>query len=411
MYEERKLSNGIRVTTEDMPHMNSISLGVYVGAGSRYENGETNGAAHFTEHMLFKGTEKRTAADIAYETDELGGQFNAFTTKEYTCYYFKVLSEHFDKALEILADMVLNSKFDPDDIRREKTVIDEEISVYEDTPEDVVFDSLQYETWNRKNLGLEILGTHSTISKFDSSFLRTYFKNNYRPDNIVISAAGKFDREALYNKLEEAFSSLPPCPYRPPFTQAIYAPKTVKTKRDLEQLHLCLAFPSLKLGGRNTALSVLNTAAGGGMSGRLFQKLREERGLCYSIYSTFSSYTDTGIFMIYCGLSPSNCNEAIDLCRAELQRLKNEEIPGEELSRIKGQIKSNFLLSDESTSSRSSKMGRNVLLRGFCPANEATLNALEKITSAEILALSRETFDFDKMSISLVGKTDNINIL
>ncbi|MCD8091132.1 MAG: insulinase family protein [Clostridiales bacterium] len=410
MFEERKLSNGIRVVTDDMPHMNSISLGVYVGIGSRFENEETNGAAHFIEHMLFKGTKNRTAADIAFETDELGGQINAFTSKEYTCFYFKVLAEHFDKALDIFSDMLLNSKFDPDDIKRERTVIDEEISIYEDTPEDVVYDKLMYEIWGGKGLGLEIGGTHSSISKFDSNFLFSYFKNSYRPDNIVISAAGKFEREELCNKLEAAFSSIQPREYRQVFEPAVYTPQNIKIKRDLEQLHLCLAFPSLKFGERNTAVSVLNTAAGGGMSGRLFQKLREEKGLCYSIYSSTSSYTDTGIFSVYCGLSPSNCPEAISLCREELEKLKTEEISEEELSRIKGQIKSNYLLSDESTVSRSSKIGRNTLLRGFCPTNDEFLSSLEKINSAEILELSREIFDFDKMSISIVGKTDNISI-
>ncbi len=410
MFEERKLKNGIRVVMDDMPHMNSISLGVYVGVGSRFENEETNGAAHFIEHMLFKGTKKRTAADIAFDIDELGGQMNAYTAKEYTCFYFKVLAEHFEKALEILSDMLLNSKFDSNDIKREKTVIDEEISIYEDTPEEVVFDSLQYEIYGGKNLGLEILGTHDTISRFDSDFLKTYFKNNYRPDNIIISAAGRFEREKLCSQLEAAFAPLQPCAYRPTLTQAVYTRQTVTTKRDLEQLHLCLAFPSLKFGDKNTALSVLNTAAGGGMSGRLFQKLREEKGLCYSIYSTFSSYSDNGIFMVYCGLNPSNCKEAIDLCREELQKLKDEELSPGELSGIKGQIKSNFLLSDESTVSRSSKMGRNILLRGFCPSNEEALANLEKISSAEILDLSRKIFDFDKMSISLVGKTENITI-
>ncbi|MCC8097191.1 MAG: insulinase family protein, partial [Eubacterium sp.] len=337
MFEERKLKNGIRVVTDDMPYMNSISLGVYVGIGSRYEDEKTNGAAHFIEHMLFKGTEKRTAADIACETDEIGGQLNAYTTKEYTCFYFRVLSEHFEKALEILADMVLNSKFDDDDIKRERTVIDEEISIYEDNPEDVVFDKLQYEIWGRKNLGLEILGTHDTISAFDSSFLRSYFKNNYRPDNIVISAAGKFERERLYSQLEAAFSSLRPQSKEISFEKAVYTPKIVKTKRDIEQFHLCLAFPSPKFGEKSTALSVLNTAAGGDMSSRLFRKIREEKGLCYSVYSTFSSFTDAGVFMVYCGLSPSNYEEALSLCKAELQNMKEKEIPESELLKIKGQ--------------------------------------------------------------------------
>ncbi|MCD7778324.1 MAG: insulinase family protein [Clostridiales bacterium] len=410
MFEERKLKNGIRVVTDDMPYMNSISLGVYVGIGSRYEDEKTNGAAHFIEHMLFKGTEKRTAADIAGETDEIGGQINAYTTKEYTCFYFRALSEHLEKALEILADMILNSKFDDDAIKRERTVIDEEISIYEDNPEDVVFDKLQYEIWGRKNLGLEILGTHDTISAFDSSFLRSYFKRNYRPDNIVISAAGKFDRETLYSQLESAFSPLKPKNTEVSFEKAVYTPKIVKTKRDVEQLHLCLAFPSPKFGEKSSALSVLNAAVGGGMSSRLFRKIREEKGLCYSVYSASSSFTDTGIFMVYCGLSPSNCEKVLSLCRTELQNMKEEKISESELLKIKGQIKSNFLLSDESTSSRSSRMGRNVLLRGFCPSNEKTLSDLEKTNSAEILTICREIFDFDKMSISLAGKTEGISI-
>lgn len=411
MFEQRTLKNGIRTIVESMPHMNSVSLGVYVGIGSRYENRITNGAAHFIEHMLFKGTDRRTAEQIACEMDELGGQLNAYTTKEYTCFYFKVLSIHFEKALDILSDMLLNSKFDSGDISRERTVIDEEITVYEDNPEDVVFDKLQYEVWNRQGLGLEILGTHKTIAAFDRDFLVEYMEKNYRTDNMVISAAGSFDKEVLYSQLEAAFSPLKANSFRLEAVPCVYTPQRVVSKKAIEQLHLCIAFPSPGIGDRNYLLSALNTAAGGGMSSRLFQKIREEKGLCYSVYSTFSAYTDTGLFMIYCALNPKNLNEAVSLCKEELLRLKEEEIPADELERIKNQIKSGFLLSDEATSSRCSKLGRNLLLRGFCRNNETVLSQIDKITGKDVKGLSNEIFDFDKMSISLAGKNKNLKLL
>lgn len=410
MFVERKLSNGIRVVAEEMKYMNSIAFGVYVGCGSRYENDENNGIAHYIEHMLFKGTDKRSAADIAADMDELGGQLNAFTSKEYTCFYFKVLSEHFEKALEILSDMLTGSKFDKNDIIRERTVIDEEISIYEDTPEDLVFDRLQYEVWGRKNLGLEILGTHESISRFDHDFFVEYMKNNYRTDNIVLSAAGNFDTDSLCALLETAFSGFIPNSYRNTMTEAVYTPKNVVTYKDIEQLHLCMAFPSVKLSDKSYALSVLNTICGGGMSSRLFQRIREEKGLCYSVYSTYSSYVDTGIFMIYCGLNPSNLEEVKHICRDELEELKTEAISEEELGRIKGQIKSGFLLSDESTSSRCSKIGRNTLLRGFCRSNAEALDILDKVSLQEVRELAEHIFDFDKMSLSLVGKEGSFPI-
>ncbi|MCD8239546.1 MAG: insulinase family protein [Clostridiales bacterium] len=404
MFEQKRLKNGIRTIVEDMPHMNSIAMAVFVGIGSRYENEVTNGAAHFIEHMLFKGTYRRTAEETACEMDELGGQLNAYTTKEYTCFYFKVLSEHFEKALDILSDMLLNSKFDSDDIKRERTVIDEEISVYEDNPEDVVFDRLQYEVWNKKGLGLEILGTHDTIAAFDRDFLTDYKDKNYRTDNMVISVAGKFDKDKLYESLERAFSPLKPCEYRLEAEPGVYIPKRVAVKRSIEQLHLCLAFPAPAVIDGNYPLSVLNTAAGGGMSSRLFQKIREEKGLCYSVYSTCSLYSDASMFMIYCGLNPKNTEEAVKLCKEELLKLKEEKMPQAELERIKNQIKSGFLLSDEATSSRCSRYGRNILLRGNCRNVEQVLSEIDKIDGKIIKSLAEEIFDFDKMSISVVGK-------
>ncbi len=410
MFEERKLSNGIRLAAEEMKYMNSIAFGVYVGCGSRYENENNNGIAHYIEHMLFKGTYRRSAADIACEMDELGGQLNAFTAKEYTCFYFKVLSEHFEKALDILADMLVSSRFDEKDIERERTVIDEEISVYEDTPEDLVFDRLQYEVWGRKNLGLEILGTHESIRRFDRKFFIDHMSKNYRTDNIVIAAAGNFDTDKLTEQLERAFSAFKPISYRNTFTKAVYTPKKVETIKDIEQLHLCFAFPSIELSDKSYTLSVLNTVCGGGMSSRLFQKIREELGLCYSVYSTYSSYMDTGIFMIYCGLNPKNLPQVADVCQKELEKLKKEEISPRELQRIKDQIKSSFLIQDEGTSARCSKLGRNTLLRGFCRSNKETLELIENINPSEVRELAENIFDFEKMSVSLVGKEGSFRI-
>lgn len=410
MFDKRRLSNGIVVVTDDMKYMNSISMGIYVGCGSRYENEHNNGMAHYIEHMLFKGTHKRSAAELAFETDELGGQLNAYTSKEYTCFYFKVLSEHLKKALDIVSDMLLNSKFDREDIKRERTVIDEEISIYEDTPEDLVFDRLQYDVWGRKNLGLEILGTHSSISKFTREDFLEYMSNNYRTDNIVISAAGRFDREELYSMLENAFGGIKAVSYRSNAEKAVYTPSAVKTVRDIEQVHLCMAFPAFKTEERSYGLSVLNSAVGGGMSSRLFQKIREEKGLCYSVYSTFSTYMDAGIFMIYMGLSASNLEKAINICESELERLKTGGIGEEELLRVKGQLKSAFLMQDESTSAKCARIGRNMLLTGRYRSNEEALSLLEKVDNKEIKEISNIIFNKNLMSISIVGREKGINL-
>ncbi len=410
MFEERKLKNGIRVVAEKMEGMNSISMGVYVGCGSRYENDKNNGIAHFIEHMLFKGTGKRNAAAIAYDMDELGGQLNAYTSKEYTCFYFKVLSEHFEKGLDILSDMLLNSKFDPDDIKRERTVIDEEISVYEDTPEELVFDKLQEMTWGGKGLGYEILGTHKSIRGFDHDMLKAHLKNNYRTDNTVIACAGNFEYESLYKSLEEKFGGVTPVSYRSRLEKNIYTPAKTTVSKDIEQLHMCLAFPSAPYGENTYPLSVLNAACGGGMSSRLFQRIREEKGLCYSVYSTYSSYIDTGIFMIYCALNPSNFDEALTICREELKEIKAKGISGKELGRIKGQLKSSFLLQDENTASRCSKIGRNTLILGRTPTNAESLGLLEAVDESAVKELANSIFDFNKMSISLVGNLKGISV-
>ncbi len=410
MFEERKLKNGIRVVAERMESMNSIAMGVYVGCGSRYENEKDNGIAHFIEHMLFKGTGRRSAADIAYDMDEIGGQLNAYTSKEYTCFYFRVLSEHFEKGLDILSDMLLGSEFDSDDIKRERTVIDEEISVYEDTPEELVFDRLQGMVWGGKNLGLEILGSHESIKGFDRDMLLKHLKNNYRTDNTVIACAGNFIPERLYAALEEKFGDIAPVSYRNELEKSVYIPGKTTAWKDIEQLHMCIAFPSLAFGEKTHCLSVLNGVTGGGMSSRLFQRIREEKGLCYSVYSTYSSYIDTGIFMIYCALNPSNLHEALKICQNELEEIKAVGISETELGRIKGQLKSSFLLQDENTSSRCAKIGRNTLILGRTLTNAENLGLLDAVDVNSVRELAGRIFDFEKVSLSLVGNIKNVSV-
>ena len=408
----KKLDNGVKVVLEEIDYVRSISFGIWVRNGSRNEKPEYNGMSHFIEHMLFKGTENRTAKQIAEEMDAVGGQINAYTTKEYTCYHTRVLDKHFDRALDVMSDMFLHSRFAQSDIEKERNVIIEEINMYEDAPEELVHDTLQEAIWQESSLGQPILGTVESISKFHTEDMREFFENRYHTENTVISVAGHFDTEEMYTKLNKTLGQWK---RKSDFvyydTKTIYTPKIIKKEKDIEQVHLCIAFPALERDHtQKYALAVFNTIFGGGMSSLLFQKIREENGLTYTIYSYTSAYVDSGLFAIYGGMNPNQTEKVIQLIFEEIKALKQNKFPQKLIDVTKEQIISNFIIGRESTVNLMTSSGASVLLRGFVQDTEEILQQIEKITVEDIQNIIEKIFVKQNMSVSVVGNIKNINI-
>lgn len=399
------LKNGVTVVIEEMTGIRSVAFGFFVKNGSRNELLKENGISHFIEHMLFKGTKNRTATEIATEIDMAGGQLNAYTTKEYTCYYTRVLDESFEKAFEILSDMYFNSLFDDEEIKKELSVIIEEINMYEDTPDDLVYEQLQLEIWKNNSLGRAILGTKESIARFTHNDFLNYMEEHYTPENTVISVAGNVSVEKVTEVVEKYFSHWENKRKMPLIEAPIYVPCNILREKDIEQEHICISYPGLS----NTdddflTLSVLNTVVGGGMSSILFQKIREEMGLAYTVYSYNSGFFDTGLFTVYMGLNPENGKRAVETVRQELNELKNGNFSQEMVEKSKLQLKNNYLLSLESTSSVMSNMGRSQLLKNNVLTTEQLINKVDLITKERVTALAKRIFDTEKESISIVTK-------
>lgn len=411
MVNIKKLSNGIRIAIEEIPYVRSVSFGIWVKNGSRDENTENNGISHFIEHMLFKGTEKRSAKDIAEEMDALGGQINAYTTKEYTCYHTRVLDKHFKNAVDILSDMFLNSKFDDNDISRERNVILEEINMYDDAPEEVVHDKLQESIWKDSSIGMPILGTEETISNFNSDIIKDYFKKRYTNENTVISVAGNIKECEVMAFMEEYFGNKKPLEtFNEKQNKTVYYPSFIKNKKDIEQIHMCMCFPALKRDHENKYdMAVFNTIFGGGMSSRLFQKIREDKGLTYSIYSYISSFTDTGIFAVYAGMNPNQTEKVARLVYDEIEDIKNSILSEKIIKITKEQIISNYIIGTESTVNRMTALGGSVLLRNSVQTQEQIIENMEKVTPQSVFDIVNKILDFEKISISIAGNTDNID--
>jgi len=399
------LPNGVRVVTETIPFVRSVSFGVWVRNGSRNESPENNGISHFIEHMLFKGTEKRSAMEIADTMDAVGGQLNAFTSKEYTCYFTRTLDTHFDVALDVLSDMFFNSKFDASDIEKERGVILEEISMYEDAPEDLAVDLLQAHTFPQNPLGMSILGTPETISGFNTNNLKKFAAARYSPQNVVVAVAGNIDENAVLEKITAAFGSYAGEPDTFANSAATYTPGFSFREKDIEQLHLCMGFPGIKSGVDDSyALAAVNTILGGGMSSRLFQKIREEHGLVYAVYSYNASYIDTGVFLVYAALNPDNVQEVAELISNEVRGMFTEKITAEQLAKAKEQLKSNFLLSLESAANRMNSIGRTLLMLDKVITPDELVEKIDAISMDSFFAVCDKIFKPDQMSLSLVGK-------
>lgn len=404
MYQKITLRNGVRVVAERIDHVRSASIGVWIGNGSRFESAEQNGISHFIEHMIFKGTEKRTARHIASMMDAMGGQSNAFTTKDCTCYYMKVLDTHLHTAAELLADMFLCSSFADEDIELERGVVLEEIDMYEDTPEDVATEKLFEACYEGTALGRPILGTEETLARMDSKALHDYVRKNYHPEDTVVALSGSFS-DADLDYICELFGEMQGSG-RNQIEPAHYQPRVVIRPKEIEQNHLCLGFPGLPLlDDKRYAYQLMNAIIGGGMSSRLFQTVRERNGMCYSIYSFPSSHVDTGMFSIYVGLGQEDEAKAAKLICNVLRDFCAEGPTREELSRCREQLKSNLLMGLESTNARMHHLGRYELFTDHVVSSDELVAAYDAVTADQVRALANEVFRFDQASICAVGNT------
>lgn len=401
---ETVLPNGLCVITEEMAHVRSVSVGIWVGVGSRHETAGTAGITHFIEHLLFKGTETRTARQIAEAMDAAGGQLNAFTGKECTCFYARVLDEHFDQAVEILSDLVLHPRFDAGDVEKEKNVILEEIMMYEDTPEDLVHDIFSEVLWPGHALGRPVQGTMASLRPLGRAQILAHYERFYVPGNMVVAVAGNVAHERAVEEVSRRFGAVrgafPGAPDgRPePAAGALYRAK------EIEQVHLCLGVAGIPLGDpRIHTLHLLSNVLGGGTSSRLFQEIREERGLAYSVYAFHNSFQGAGLTGVYLATSPSSARSALALAEAEIARLKEHGVDEGELRRNKDQLKAAVLLGLESTSSRMTHLGKSRLLLGRVLSPEEIIGRIDRVTPEEVRSLAREIWPDGRMAVAAVG--------
>jgi len=405
------IGNGIRLLTERMTQVRSVSIGVWLTRGSRHEAAERSGIAHFVEHMLFKGTATRTAEDIAQAIDSIGGQLDAFTAKEYASYYIKVLDEHLPLAIDILSDIVMNPAFGPDDIEREKKVVVEEIKMVEDTPDDLVHELFTQGFWQDHPLGRPILGTRDTVESFDVDLLRDYFRNAYTAPNLIVSAVGNLEHDRVRELVENKFGAVPKTGEVVKEQPPIVAPKILVRNKELEQSHLCLGASSYPQNHDDRYSSyVLNTLLGGSMSSRLFQNVREKRGLAYAVFSGLSAYRDAGSFTIYAGCSNEAVGEVIDLVVEELRGVKNMRVPDAELQRAKDHLKGSLMLSLENTASRMSHLARQEIYFDRQFGLDETLQGIERVTAADVQRVAADLFKSGSLAATVLGNVNGLQI-
>jgi predicted Zn-dependent peptidase len=377
---------------------------VWLTRGSRHESDAEGGVAHFVEHMLFKGTTSRSARDIAQLVDGIGGQLDAFTAKEYASYYIKVLDEHLDVAIDLLSDMVLRPSLAPDDVVKEQGVILEEIKMVEDAPDDLVHEVLTGHFWPGHPLGRPILGTPETVTSFDSPGVRDYFQRTYLASNLVVAAAGRFDHARLRDLVARAFEPLPATPRSDGTQPPSVMPGITFRRKPIEQAHLCLGTPAYhQTHDDRHALYVLNTILGGSMSSRLFQHIREERGLAYAVYSGLTTYSDAGMLTVYAGCAVERVREVVDLTMAELRTLRESPVPADELARAKDHLKGSLMLNLESTSSRMSHLARQHIQFGRHFTLDEILAEIDRVSAADVQRVAAELFRNSGLAASVVG--------
>jgi predicted Zn-dependent peptidase len=404
MVRRSELPNGLRIVSEQMPGVPSVTVGIWVESGSRFEPRALGGISHFLEHLLFKGTERRSAAQIAEEIDAVGGVLNAFTGKEYTCYYARVLAEHTDLATDLLADLFLHSKLDPAEIDRERTVVLQEISQSEDTPDDFIHDLFHLRYWPDHPLSFPVCGTSETVQALQRADFVDFLAARYRPDRLIITAAGDITHEALERWAVGDFGHLTGTAVPIDGAQPRAMRGVFLVEKPLEQVHLCVGVPGVAQDGEERyAAYLLNTALGGGMSSRLFQEIREKRGHAYSVFSFLSSFRDAGYMGIYVGTSAEWVEDVVGVITAELQAAARDGLRPDELARAKNQLKGNMLLGLETSDSRMSRVAKNEIYfkRDFPLAEVAA--RIDATTNDEIVALAQRLVHPDSMALALLG--------
>ena len=405
------LDNGLRVVTEQMSQVRSISLGVWLTSGSRHEPAERSGIAHFVEHMLFKGTATRSAEAIAQAIDSIGGQLDAFTAKEYASYYIKVLDEHLPLAIDILSDIVLNPAFSAEDVEREKKVVVEEIKMVEDTPDDLVHEIFTQGFWENHPLGRPILGTRDTVESLTPELLREYFVKSYTPKNLIVAAVGNLSHTRVRDLIAEKFGGLNSVGEAVGEQAPSVVPKIVIRSKDLEQSHVCLGASSYSQSHDDRYSSyVLNTLLGGSMSSRLFQNVREKRGLAYAVFSGLSAYRDAGSFTVYAGCANEAVSEVIDLVVVELRGVKQAPVPSAELQRAKDHLKGSLMLSLENTASRMSHLARQEIYFDRQFGLDETLQGIERVTADDVQRVAVDVFRNGSLSATVLGSVDGLQI-
>ncbi len=405
-YQKTVLDNGIRVVTETIPYVRSISLGVWANVGSRDESPTQNGLSHFIEHMVFKGTRKRSVKDIAQSLESLGGYLNAFTTKEQTCFYARVLDIHTAQAMDVLADIVRNATFKPEELEKERQVIIEELKNAEDDPEDIIHDYFEKALFPSHSLGFPILGTEANLRRFRRDDLRTHLDTHYLPSRIVVAAAGNVDHHQLTKLIEKYFGSLPQnhgALRRIPGPNRTLKPVTVEYSRPIKQAHICLGTVAYSLRHKERyPLLLLNALLGEGMSSRLYQTIRERYGMAYSVYSFVNMLSDTGIFGAYIGTDQKNVQNALDLMHKEFDRLKTKLVSRAELERTKSQIKGTMMLGLENMSSRMMRLGSTELYLEAYVSLDSVLKKVDEVTAESIQAVANDLFDKREFSTAVI---------
>ena len=404
MYQKTTLDNGLRILSESIPYMSSVSIGFFVGTGSRSETLPEQGVSHFIEHLMFKGTEKRSARDIAEEVDDVGGQLNAATDRENTCYYIKVLPEHLGLGLDILSDMLLHSKFAESDVEKERQVVLEEISLYEDSPDELIHDLHMNSLWPGHALGRNILGTRDSIGSMPREMILDYTRRHYMPDNIVVAAAGNLTHDQLVTQVRRFWDNVRGAAKVSADSTPMFASGRHLQEKEIEQIHICLGTPGVAHDDpRYYASHVLNTILGGGVSSRLFQHIREERGLAYSVCSYPSSFRDTGLFTIYTGVSPENCREVMDVIGSIIGDIRSNGVRPEELKRAKEQLKAGLLFSLESSSSRMSRLGRAEISSREYLSPEQLVAKVDAVMLQHLFDLAQPLFRHESTCMTALG--------
>jgi predicted Zn-dependent peptidase len=398
------LPNGLVLITEPMEHVRSVSVGIWLRSGSRREPAELNGITHFIEHMVFKGTERRSAEEIARVVDGVGGMLDAFTAKEMTCFNVKVLDEHLPLAFDVLADLVRRPLFAPEDVRREKSVVLEEIKMDHDNPDYVVHEVFTQGFWRGHALGMPIIGTPETVQGLEAGAVADCFRRWYAPSNMVIAAAGHATPEQMRALVEREFGSLTAGERVPLEAAPAGIPHLTVHPRELEQVHLCIGVRAYPMAHeKRFALAVLNTALGGGTSSRLFQSVREREGLAYAVFSDLSLYHDAGVLTVYAASSRENAEKLIRTIAAEFRRLKEKPMPAEELRRVKDNLRGSLLLGLESSGARMSHLARQELYFGRFASNDELLASIEAVTAEEVQALAQESFQTEQIAATVAG--------